>query len=48
MSIKNKKEQQERLKSEVLKIESQLRCHLGDPIRDIKVRNTIVRKPIGM
>jgi hypothetical protein len=32
--------------SKVLKIGSQLKYHLGDPIRDTEIRDTIVRKPI--
>ena len=44
---RDKKERQG-LKSKVLKIGGQLRYYLGDPIRDIKVRDTHGQKsPLG-
>ena len=48
MSIEDKKERRGRVKSKMLEIGGQLRCYLGDLIRDIEARDTIVRKPIGM
>jgi hypothetical protein len=46
--LKIRKSNGERLRSEVLEIGGQLGYYLGDPIRDIEARDTIVRKPIRM
>ena len=48
MSIRDKKEQQGKLRNKILEIGGQLKYYLKDLIRNTEAKNTIIRKPIGI